>query len=118
MLLTRRENKSQQAPCLSEVLGLEAEDRWQMRYQRVKLDYQIRAAEAVQKAGVKAAKAARAPTGCEPNFHAVPTQTPQQRLFPHPKVYAEPCYAWGPHGAGSAASAHVPLNCSRDLNKP
>lgn len=35
-LLTQREDKSQQAPCLSEVLQMEAGDRWQMCYQHEK----------------------------------------------------------------------------------
>lgn len=68
---------------------MEAEDRWQMCYQHVKLKYQVHPAEAVLKAAMKGAKAARAPTGREPNVHMVPSASATaERLFPYAEVYA------------------------------
>lgn len=64
---------------------MEAEDRWQMCYQNVKLKYQVHPAEAV----LKAAMAACAPTGREPNVHVVPNASATaERLFPCAEVYA------------------------------
>ena len=76
-------NPSQLRVC--QAFRVEAGDRWQMCHQRVNLSYQIHPAEAVLKAGVNAAKAARAPAGCKPNLHVVPTRVLPQRERSHMK---------------------------------